>query len=289
VTLWFIVFTYPDKNLHIIACDVGQGDGFLIYQGTMQIIVDGGPGNKMTKCLDRYLPFWDKNIELVFNTHPQLDHYEGLIDVFKSFKVKTFAANSLNADAPEYQVLKSEVQSKGTKVINPVLGTKMTLGSIKIDILHPSVQFLAENTEKKEVKEGQEAQVLGAYTSSLDPNNFSIMFTLDFGSFDALFTGDADEPEEDLVSSEGVLSDIEYLKVPHHGSKNGLTKDLLDKTTPEIAVISDGKKNRYGHPHKEILEMLNQEGVKILRTDEMGDVEVASDGERWWVKNPKSE
>jgi competence protein ComEC len=104
-----------------------------------------------------------------------------------------------------------------------------------------------------------------------------------FGEFDALFTGDA-ETIWDTLSSEGQLTDIEYLKVPHHGSKNGLTKSLLDSVTPEIAVISSGRKNSYGHPHKESLNLLQDSNVNVYRTDELGDVEVVSDGKRYWIE-----
>jgi competence protein ComEC len=288
ISLWFVIGAYPDDKLHVIACDVGQGDGILIYRGRSQIIIDGGAGNKMTKCLDRHLPFWDRSIEVVMNTHPQLDHYEGLIEVFKRYNVQYFTANSLNASASEYRVLKDEVRSKGVKVLNPTRGMAIVLDDIRVDILHPSVQFLAENTQSvskiASVEPGGLAEVLGSYTSTLDPNEFSIQAMLHYKNFDALFTGDAGEMVEDVMSIDGTLSDIEYLKVPHHGSKNGLTEDLLTKTTPETAVISNGKKNSYGHPHKQVLDMLENSGIKTYRTDQMGDVEVVSDGERYWIE-----
>jgi len=289
ISLWFIVFTYPDNNLHIIACDVGQGDGILIMKKTTQIIIDGGPGSKMTNCLDRHLPFWDRTIEMVMNTHPQLDHYEGLIDVFKRYHVQIFTANSLKAVAPEYGVLRNEVLSKGVKVLTPAAGMKFIAGSTTIDILHPSAQFVSENSTSQDASlaagsNPETDTVLGAYTSPLDPNEFSIQAVLHYGNFDAMFTGDADWAVEQIEAEENLLTDIEYLKVPHHGSKNGLNQDLLDRTTPEIAVISDGKKNTYGHPHKQTLDMLEKARVQILRTDQMGDVEVVSDGERYWVK-----
>ena len=80
------------------------------------------------------------------------------------------------------------------------------------------------------------------------------------------------------------IGDIDYLKVAHHGSKNGITQKLLERTTPEIAVISAGKDNRYGHPHKEILDILNKFSIKILRTDEVGDVEASVDSSGWRIK-----
>lgn len=283
ISLWFIVATYPDHNLHIIACDVGQGDGILIYQETTQIIIDGGPGNMMATCLDRHIPFWDRTIEIVMNTHPQADHYEGLIEILARYNVQVFTANSLNADAPQYRLLEDLVGREGGKVLNPTAGMVFRSNLIQLDILHPSKSWLSENSDRsRDVTNGQ---VLGVSTSLLDPNEFSIISTLHYKNFDALFTGDTQEDIEHLLVQDGIVSDIEYLKVPHHGSKNGLTKEFLDAVTPEIAVISDGKNNTYGHPHKEILDMLETAQVKILRTDQVGDVEVVSDGERYWIND----
>lgn len=73
--------------------------------------------------------------------------------------------------------------------------------------------------------------------------------------------------------------------MPHHGSKNGLTKKLLDAVTPEVAVISVGKNNRYGHPHEEVLNLLSEKEVKILRTDQKGNIEVVANGSTWWVED----
>ena len=87
----------------------------------------------------------------------------------------------------------------------------------------------------------------------------------------------------DDVLATGLINDVEYIKTPHHGSKNGLTLELLEASMPEVAVISAGKNNRFGHPHKEVLEMLKNAGVEIYRTDEMGDIEIVSDGNEFWV------
>ena len=80
------------------------------------------------------------------------------------------------------------------------------------------------------------------------------------------------------------MTDVDYIKVPHHGSKNGLTESLLNAVEPELAVISVGK-NSYGHPHKEILKLLEDNNIRVLRTDELGDVVVVTDGEKIWIKD----
>jgi len=125
--------------------------------------------------------------------------------------------------------------------------------------------------------------VLGAFTSKRDPNDFSIVAILSYKDFDALLTGDVSPLQERKIVGSGMVRSVEYIKVPHHGSKNGLTKDFLDAASPDVAVISVGKNNSYGHPHEEILKMLNDKKIKILRTDEMGDVVVETDGKEVWI------
>src|SRR3990167_5984157 len=125
------IFQLPDSNLHIVACDVGQGDAILILKGSGQILTDGGPNNKVLTCLSKYMPFWDRDIELVISTHPDADHSTGLIDVVKRYNVGTFLTR-----APE-----KEVGSGGINVIQPYSGMKLGLGLIYLDILHPPEGF----------------------------------------------------------------------------------------------------------------------------------------------------
>jgi len=156
---------------------------------------------------------------------------------------------------------------------------------IYLDILHPSQEFLATNLPR--FSEGSRENVLGGYTSKKDPNDFSVVTILRFGEFDALLTGDISQEISDVIAEQLMVSasrTIDYLKVPHHGSKNGLTQKLLDASNPEVAVISSRKNNSYGHPHEETLKLLRDKGTKLLRTDEMGDVGVESDGKKVWVK-----
>ncbi len=281
-TTWFAVWNYPEANLHIIACDVGQGDATLITYESTQILIDGGQSAQVLTCLANHMPFWDKSIELVVLTHPQADHYGGLIEVFRSYNVDSFLATELDSSSKGYQVLKSEVGGSGIEVVNPTTGMVIRLGKIYLDIVHPSSEFLAQNVNNFSDNGGED--VLGAFTTKNDPNDFSIVAILRFGEFDAFLTGDIGPGVIDDVLATGLIDDVEYIKTPHHGSKNGLTLELLEASMPEVAVISAGKDNRFGHPHKEILEMLESKGIEIFRTDEMGDVEIVSNGSEYWIE-----
>ena len=268
----------PDTNLHLIACDVGQGDGILAIYKDTQILIDGGPDERILECLSEHVPFWDRELELVILTHPQLDHYGGLIEVFRRYRVDTFLANGLDSGASSYQALKNAVGGSGTKVLTPKEGMVLRVGMIYLDILSPSRTLLAQEAPDSRTN------ILGAFSSKKDPNDFSVVAILRLGEFDALLTGDIGPSEIPEILAMGKVRDVEYIKVPHHGSKNGLTHELLDASSPEIGVISVGK-NSYGHPNEETLKMLKEKGVRTLRTDEEGDIEIITDGNKWWVKN----
>ena len=96
LVIWLSVFSTSD-NLKIISCNVGQGDSTLIINKSIEILIDGGPDNTVIDCLSKYIPFWDRTIEMVILTHPQSDHYTGLIAVTERYKVGKILANSLNA------------------------------------------------------------------------------------------------------------------------------------------------------------------------------------------------
>ena len=266
----------PDAKLHLIACDVGQGDGILAIYKDTQILIDGGPGDNILECLSKYVPFWDRDLELVVLTHPQLDHYGGLVEVFKRYNVDTFLATGLDSGASSYQALKNAVGGNGARVVNPKEGMVLRIGMIYLDILAPTQTLLSLEAPDSQTN------VLGAYSSKKDPNDFSIVTILRLGEFEALLTGDIGPSEIPEILTGGKVRDLEYIKVPHHGSKNGLTHELLEASSPEIAIISVGK-NSYGHPNQEILDMLKDKRVRVLRTDEEGDIEIVSDGLSFWT------
>lgn len=268
ISIWIAVFNIDD-NLHIVACDVGQGDAILIQKNTTQILIDGGPNQKVLDCLGKYMPFWDKQIEVIFLTHPDIDHYGGLIDVFKDYKVVHYFDNGSVSSSQEYKVLESLVGGSGVSVASLVEGQVVRVGLIYLDILHPEKKFEDRNS-KFEMN---------------DDNNDSLVILLIYDQFKALFTGDAEQEVSNQLSESSKIQNVNYIKVNHHGSKNGLTQKLLDASDPEIAVISSGIKNRYGHPHAEILKILSEKDIQILRTDEVGDVIIKTDGVNFWTKN----
>jgi len=257
------IFSRPDGKLHLNFCDVGQGDAiFLRTPKGKDILIDGGPDAKVLNCLSEKMPFYDRTIELMILSHPQADHLVGLIEVLKKFKVEkvltTKAANNTSEFKAFQEALKNEkaqiFEAKKGKVIDFEKG-------LKGEILWP--------------------QDLVFYQ---DVNETSQVLRIKYGDFCAFLTGDATKNTWLSLSAAGDLEQCLLLKVPHHGSKNNLDDLLLDNIRPKIAIISVGKNNHFGHPHKEVLSSLEKYQVKILRTDEKGTIEIVSDGKKWWLK-----
>jgi competence protein ComEC len=248
---WLVVFSLPDDKLHVISCNVGEGDATLIVNGSNQVLIDGGPNNKVIDCLSRYVPFWDRTLETIILTHPDHDHMGGLSLVLSRYKVKALVENQVDISKPEYQALEKLVGGDTKRVTKFEEGTHLRVGLIYLDLFT------------------QETSVT---------NDASIVSELIYGNFKALFTGDATAQ----VLEKYPLEPVNYIKVPHHGAKTGLTQVLLELLSPKVAVISVGK-NGYGHPTPEILSLLKENNIQVLRTDEVGNVEVISDGKGWWV------
>jgi len=280
VILEFIaVFQLPDRNLHIIACDVGQGDAILMVYKNIQILTDGGPDKKVLNCLGKYLPFWDRDIELVISTHPDADHSTGLIAVIKEYNVAEIFINPIDSGTQTIKALENAVGSRGLGVVSPVEGDRYRLDLIYLDIVNPTDQQIGALNAKVE------GSSLNFYKPVEGTNEYSISYKLSFGSFSGLFTGDFQNDVSDRISLNSAVGRVNYIKVSHHGSKHGLSENLLKAIEPKVAVISVGRKNSYGHPHQEILDMLTKYGAKIYRTDEVGDVDLTTDGKKYWIKN----
>lgn len=265
------LFIYQDREindgkLHIVFCDVGQGDGIYIRTSDgSDIVIDGGPDNSILLCLTNNMPFWDRTIELMILTHPDADHYTGLIPIARQYNVLSFATSFTQKDVPGYQTLFEILTAQQTQQRFVCQGDKFSFpDELKIEIVWPRSCSLG-STEK---------------------NDNSVVAVFDYKDLEVLLTGDAEENIGDFYQDR--VGDIDILKVPHHGSKDGVDKDYLSAIEPEVAVLSVGGKNRYGHPTRPILDLLSDSKVTILRTDKDGDVMIKSDGDTYTISSSKN-
>lgn len=284
VTGCILLFTFfsqlPDRKLHIIFCDVGQGDAsFIKFPDGKDMLIDGGPGGttpKVLGCLGKYMPLFDRTIDIVVLTHPQEDHLGGLEEVLKRYTVANFVHSDVGNTTKGYETIMKLIAER--HIPDRIVGTgeKIRVGNTTVSVVWPESSFLAEK---------KASNVLGVS----NVNDASVVLKLSYGTFDALFPGDADSHvDSDLTKVP--LSDpdgIELLKVPHHGSKTGMTEGFFRWLGPiKLAVISVGK-NMYGHPAPETISRLEEDGVEVLRTDEKGNIEIVSDGKNWRVTTGK--
>jgi competence protein ComEC len=249
-----IFYESHNQDLEVVFLDVGQGDAILISQGKNQMLVDGGKNGKLTlEKLGKYVPFWDRTIEILLATHPDQDHIGGLIDVLKSYKVGAILETRAESDSETYKAWKETSNQEGAQNIEAIKDVKVKFANgSEAHVLYPFSSI--ENSNKS------------------SNNQYSVVIKLTVGQDSFLFTGDLPKEKELALISEKLALNSRVLKVAHHGSKYSTNNEFLEAALPEEAIISVGKNNAYGHPAPEIIDRLLLHGVKILRTDEMGDI-----------------
>ncbi len=257
--IWKEIFALSRGFLKVIFFDIGQGDAIFIEtsQGH-QILIDGGPsGKKLLEKLSNQIPFWDKTIDLVILTHPDYDHLAGLNYVLNRYKVENILWNGVEKDTKTFgywkENLDTERKEDKARVVIAQKGQKIKAGKVEIFILYP-----LENLENKFFKG----------TS----NDTSIVAKLLFFENTFLFTGDITKKVEKKILEFDLGATV--LKIAHHGSKVSTSKEFLEKVQPRLAVISVSENNAYGHPHQEVLSNLEEFGIKVLRTDQEGDIKI---------------
>lgn len=306
ITGFFLVLSFfttiPDGKLHIVFCDVGQGDGIYVrFPDGKDMVVDGGPGSKIITCLSRHMPFWDRTIDIAVLTHPEKDHLNGIVSVLERYKIAYLLRSDIVNTTEGFATFVRLMKEKNIEEKLVTAGSRIDIGSAALSVLWPSVNQLARMKPNSRLSLEFGQGVLGATTTTANLNDGSVVLYLSYGMFDVLLSGDADSHVDNALVQE-IPNDpdgIEVLKVPHHGSKTGMTDGFLKIFTRRglalrqaqgalqdhvlrspLAVISVGT-NSYGHPAPEVINKLESAGFQVLRTDKAGDIEVVSDGREW--------
>jgi competence protein ComEC len=244
----------PSSSLKVAFFDVGQGDAifFQTPQGH-QVLIDGGPDNRVLMRLSEVMPFWDKSIDLVVLTHPDADHITGLVGVFERYEVESVLWTGKRKDTKVFAAFEKALLKEGAKEIVARAGERVLFGNstVVLEVLYP---FAASELEKEAT------------------NETSVIARLVYGEHEVLFTGDTTKKIEKRVLEQGANVEADILKVAHHGSKTSSSREFLEAVAPDVAVILVGKDNRYGHPSQETLANLAEYGIKIERTDVEGTI-----------------
>ena len=234
----------------IVFLDVGQGDSIYIQtEKGHRILVDGGPDAKVLERLSMYIPFWDKEIDLIVLTHPDADHVSGLVDVLERYKVGHILWTGVRAESHVFEAWVNAIEEEGAIITHAEKGQRIMWNDTSfIKVLHPG------DIEAIDVV-----------------NDTSVVLQVISPENKILLTGDITRKVEQELVDMDIRSDI--LKIGHHGSKTSTSALFVEAVQPEYAVIQAGKDNQFSHPHSIVLETLSDYGITIERTDLNGNVE----------------
>lgn len=260
----FLIIAYKPREFSINMLDIGQGDCFVVNDGNNDIYIsDCGSTTVQNVGKTRLLPFlkskgWGK-VDTIFISHMDKDHVNGVNDLLKCAEITigriiisaSYKSDKLNC--AELEELKELAKMRDIKLFYMKKGDEIVGKDISFRCIYP--------TGEEDIE---------------DQNEASIVMRMDYKGLSMLFTGDiAGSTEEKIIdSSDEDILDCDILKVCHHGSKNSSTDDFLKKVNPKLYLISCGLMNRYGHPHRDALSRMTEEGGRILRTDHMGGTQI---------------
>ena len=236
--------------------DVGQGDAILVTTAEGNMLIDTSEQGAREE-LDAYLKALGiTSLKYLVLTHPDADHIGNADFIINNYNVDTVLMTDYAATSKTYERLLDAIESKNTNLVIPEVGYTFSLGAVQNTVIAPNDDYN-------------------------DPNEMSLVIKSVYGKTSVMLTGDAEEgSEEDILkkwNSDTLKCDI--LKVGHHGSSSSTTDAFLNAVDPDVAVISCGDGNKYGHPHKEIMDKLGAKGVTVYRTDVDGSIIYKTDGE----------
>ncbi|MCM1115178.1 MAG: MBL fold metallo-hydrolase [Clostridium sp.] len=237
--------------------DIGQGDcEFIELPDNRCMLIDAATADYSDKIVSTISDLGYSSIDYLVATHPHADHIGGMRMVIETFDIGEIYMPKAVSNTKTYENVLETIQSKGLSIHTAKAGKEIfSNDALEIQLLAP----VSENYS--------------------DTNNYSAVVKITYGANSFLFTGDAEKLAEDEMLTEYYDElDSDVLKAGHHGSRYSSSQEFLEAVTPEYAVISCGNDNSYGHPHKEALNRLSDAGCEVLRTDELGDITIACDG-----------
>lgn len=274
--LWFVImpmfedkYEVPEGSVEFHFIDVGQGDATLIMSGGKNVLIDTGD-YEAKEALKAYLDDHGVvQIEYFVITHFDSDHFANAIDVLENYDVVNLVIPSQVKNTKMYEnfMLKADEQSEAGKIeiifANDMIGSSFNLSDLELTVLAP----LRDDYR--------------------DSNDYSVVLMARFGNRRVLLTGDAEkEAEKDIVerySAEAL--DCDVYKMGHHGSRTSSSQAFIDKMTPEIAIISCGIDNEYGHPHSEAMDRVAD--MDVYRTDKQGTIVLSISNDEITVSTEK--
>lgn len=287
-------------ELQVHVLDVGpvEGDSILIIApGGKTVLIDAGDTGKGKVIIDALKRYNVQQLDYFVATHPHPDHIGGADEVFQVTKVLNVIDNGLPPDLPESLLPKEKPATKPGKKSEPKPATTAK-GSKSVTKFYDEYQQAitqsgahyekAQPGAKLDLGDGVRLTVLGPTepvftkdqmkTGGNLTNANSVVMRLDYGDFSLLLPGDAEEQTEHRMATKDLNIKTSVLKVAHHGSKYATSQDAVDRIKPQVAIVSCGEWNRYGHPSQAVLDRLKAANVKLYRTDLQGEITITTRG-----------
>lgn len=259
---FFSLMPSPIKGLEVTFLDVGQGDGIVVRTADCSILVDGGSSSEKKLGAFRLEPYLKsrgiQTIDYAIVSHGDMDHISGLLYLLEEetgIVIRNLLLPCLGKRDAGYQELVEAAKKHGSKVQYMAQDDSLKMGSLIFDCLYP-----------------------GWKDTAADKNEQSAMYRVSYGKFSMLLTGDMSKEGEEQMMENHSVSSIQVLKAGHHGSKTSTGQTLIDRAAFQWAVLSYGKDNSYGHPHKEVLDRLEAAEVKLWETARSGAITLKTDG-----------
>lgn len=252
----------PDGKAHVHMLDIGQGDAiFIVGPSGEQVLIDGGPDGSVLTAMATHVSFFDRHIDLLVLTHPDLDHVASFPTILRRYDVGAVLMTGVDSSTGAYREFLDLLKRKQIPVIIADPSKDINLGDdLMMDVLWPPPMYAGVETPK-------------------NLNDTSVVFRLTFGRDSVLFTGDMEEMEERELLASGANVRAAVLKVGHHGSRTSTSTGLLLAVQPSLALISAGRDNSFGHPHDVIMRRLRAFGIPARVTSKEGVISIELDGE----------
>lgn len=241
-------------SVHFI--DVDQGDSILIESKGEFALVDAGEYKEKDVVVSYLSGVGVTELDYVFSTHPHSDHCGAISEVLRTFSCGTLVYPDVQSDSNTWEYVLDAADERGVEFLVPRPGDVFYVGEATITVFSPAPENIY---------------------SSL--NDYSIVCKVEYGNTSVLLTGDAEKTVEKELIRSGFDLESDVYKCGHHGSSTSNSKEFFDAVNPSAVIISCGKDNEYGHPHREVRKEIESRNLPVWRTDEDGTIVMCSDGE----------